>query len=117
MLSSHIILHLLHVLIIAPSLIYVGLARDSLPEWVFYTLGGVGAFLLIYQLYKAYLKIKEGKSAWVNWIHVFLIAPLLILMGVLQKDTERRYFEMLLLLGFAALGYHGIYLIRAITMA
>jgi hypothetical protein len=68
-------------------------------------------------LYKAYGKIKEGKSAWIQWIHVFLVAPLLILLGVLRKDTDRRYFEMLLLLGCGALGYHGIYLIREIILA
>jgi len=117
MLSSHAIINLMHVLFIAPLLIYVGIARDSIPEWMFYVLGGLGVIVLLYQLYKAYGKIKEGKSAWVNWIHVFLIAPLLILMGILRKDTERRYFEMLLLAGCAALGYHGIYLIREIIMA
>jgi len=117
MLSSHVVLNILHVLFIAPLLIYVGIARDSIPEWAFYVLGGVGVILLLYQLYKAYGKIKEGKSAWINWIHIFLIAPLLILMGILGKDTERRYFEMLLLAGCAALGYHGIYLIREMITA
>jgi membrane-bound metal-dependent hydrolase YbcI (DUF457 family) len=117
MLSSHGIINLMHVAFIAPLLIYVGFARDTIPEWLFYVLGALGVFVLLYQLYKAYGKIKEGKSAWIQWIHVFLVAPLLILLGVLRKDTERRYFEMLLLLGLGALGYHGIYLIREIILA
>jgi len=117
MLSSHGILHLVHVLFLAPLFLYVGFVRDALPDWAFYGLGALGVILLLYQLYKAYGKIKEGKSAWINWIHVFLIAPLLILTGILGKDTERRYFEMILLLGCAALGYHGIYLIREMIMA
>jgi hypothetical protein len=117
MLSSHGIINLMHVAFIAPLLIYVGFARDTIPEWLFYVLGALGVFVLLYQLYKAYGKIKEGKSAWIQWIHVFLVAPLLILLGVLRKDTDRRYFEMLLLLGCGALGYHGIYLIREIILA
>jgi hypothetical protein len=37
-------------------------------------------------------------------------------MGVLRKDTDRRYFEMLLLLGCGALGYYGIYLMREMML-
>jgi hypothetical protein len=76
----------------------------------------VGIIVLLYHLYRAFIKIKDGKSAWVNWIHIFLIAPLLLLIGYLGKDAERRYFEMMLLLGFAAIGYHGVYAIRSFFM-
>jgi hypothetical protein len=51
-----------------------------------------------------------GKSAWVNYIHIFLVGPLLIYIGHTGKHTERKYYEMLLMLGFASIGYHGYYL-------
>ena len=35
-----------------------------------------------------------------------LVAPVLFWIGYSKKDTPRQAFEMLLLLGFSALGYH-----------
>ena len=110
--TSRAPLHLLHLVALGPLFIYVGLERENVPDNVFTGLGLLGLLLLFYQSYKAYLKLKDGKSAWVNWIHILLIAPLLLILGYLKKDASRRYFEMLLLLGFAAIGYHGLYLMR-----
>lgn len=110
--TSHLPIHLFHLLTVGPLFLYVGLERENVPDNVFTGLGLLGLVLLFYQSYKAYLKLKDGQSAWVNWIHILLIAPLLLILGYLKKDASRRYFEMLLLLGFAAIGYHGLYLIR-----
>jgi hypothetical protein len=104
-------INLLHTLLIAPIFIYVGMNRDQVHEYVFYALGLIGAIVLAYHSYKAYTKLISGQSAWINWIHIVLVAPLLLLLGYLKKDANRRYFEMLMMLGFAALGYHGFYLI------
>jgi hypothetical protein len=104
--------HLLHLLAVGPLFIYVGLERENVPDQVFTGLGILGLVVLFYHSYKAYLKLKDGNSAWVNWIHILLVAPLLLILGYLKKDASRRYFEMMLLLGFSAIGYHGLYLIR-----
>ena len=101
-----------HVAILAPLFIYVGLQRDQVNDYVFYALGLMGAVVLVYHAYRAYMKLTAGQSAWINWIHILFVAPLLLLLGYLKKDANRRYFEMLLMLGFAALGYHGFYVIR-----
>jgi hypothetical protein len=114
--ASQMINHLFHSLILGPAFIYIGYAREQIPDAVFYILMGLSVVLLLYHLYRAVEKIKEGKSAWVNWIHIFLIAPLLFIVGYLGKDASRRYFEMMLLLGFAATGYHGLYAIKDLTM-
>jgi succinate dehydrogenase hydrophobic anchor subunit len=103
---------LIHVLGIGPLFIYVGLQRDQLPDYMFQLLGVLGLLLLVYHSYRAFILLQENKSAWVNWIHIFLIAPLLLVLGYLKKDASRRYFEMMLMLGFSAIGYHGLYLIR-----
>jgi len=104
--------HALHSLAIGPFFVYVGIQRENTPEPIFTVLGILGLVILFYHSYLAYTKLKEGKSAWVNWIHILLVAPLLLILGYLKKDASRRYFEMLMLLGFAAIGYHGLYLIR-----
>jgi hypothetical protein len=114
---SHAALHVAHVAAIGPALIYVGANHDSLPDSAYTALLLTGVFILFYHAYKAWLKLKNNQSAWVNWIHVFLVAPLLILVGYYKNDAARRYFEMILLLGFAAVGYHGYYLIRDSVMA
>jgi len=107
--------HLIHLLAVGPLFVYVGLHRENVPDAVFNALGDVGLVVLFYHSYKAYLKLKDGQSAWVNWIHILLVAPLLLILAYLKKDANRRYFEMMLLLGFAAIGYHGLYLIRDTT--
>lgn len=104
--------HLFHILAVGPLFLYVGLQRENVPEHVFTAIGLLGLIVLFYHSYKAYLKLKDGQSAWVNWIHILLIAPLLLILGYLKKDANRRYFEMMLLLGFSAIGYHGLYLMR-----
>ena len=104
--------NLFHVLAVGPLFIYVGLMREKVPDAVFNILGAVGLVVLFYHTYRAYGKLKENKSAWVNWVHIFLVAPLLLLLSYLKKDANRRYFEMLLILGFAAVGYHGLYAAR-----
>lgn len=110
--DSHLQLAIFHAAIIAPLFIYVGLARDQVPDSVFYALGVTGVFIALYHSYRAYEKLKEGKSPWVNYIHIFLVAPLLIILGLNRKTANRKYFEMLLLLGFAGGGYHTLSIIR-----
>lgn len=105
-------LNLTHVALLGPLFVYIGFARERVPDHVFNVLGFLGLVMLAYHTYRAYTKLKENKSAWVNWIHIFLIVPLLLILAWMKKDASRRYFEMLLMLGFAAIGYHGLYLIR-----
>lgn len=115
--ASPIALHASHALLIGPALIYAGLMPDSLPEHAYTGLLVLGVVILAYHSYRAYYKLKDNRSAWINWIHIFLVAPLLMIVGYLKKDASRRYFEMIMMLGFAATGYHGIYLIRDIISA
>jgi hypothetical protein len=105
------LINVLHVLLIAPALIYIGYIRD-VPDVVFHGLLGLGVVLVLYQGYRAYEKYAAGANPWVNLIHVLLVAPLLVVVGYWGAETPRRYFEMMMLLGFAALGYHGLYMIR-----
>ena len=110
--NVHTQLALLHALVLAPFLLYIGLAREQVPDSLFTALMGIGAVILGYHAFKAYGKIMQNQSAWVNYIHIFLVAPLLIIIGFYGKNASRRFFEMLLLLGFSALGYHGLTLVR-----
>lgn len=112
MLDKHTIIHLFHILLIGPLFIYVGIKRETIPKLMFPFLLVLGAFITLYHIYLAYNKLKQGQSAWVNYIHFLIIGPLLVYIGYQGLETTRKYFEMLLLLGMAAIGYHGYYLIE-----
>jgi hypothetical protein len=110
-------LSLFHTFAVGPAFLYIGLNPQSVPDSAYTALLVTGALILAYHAYKAFTKLRDGKSAWVNWIHIFLVAPLLMIVGYLKKDANSRYFEMMLLLGFAAIGYHALYLIRDMMVA
>lgn len=89
--------------------LYVGFGRDKLSKYVYHLLWIVGLVILGYHMFRAYTKFTIGKSYWVNLIHIFIVAPLLIYIGYHQEKTARYYFEILLMLAFASIGYHGYY--------
>ncbi len=99
---------LFHVLIVASLFLYVGIRRTEIPAFMFPLLLGLGAVIIPYHAYKASVK----KSGWVNYIHIFLVGPILMYIGYNGVETERKFFELVLMMGFAALGYHGYYLLE-----
>ncbi len=105
--DGHIFLNLFHVLLVAPFFIYVGIMKSAVPPAVFTTLIVLGAVLIFYHGYKFVLRALKGSGyAWVNAVHALLVGPLLLYIGLKGADTERPYYEGLLLFAFAALGYH-----------
>ena len=71
----------------------------------------IGIIIILYHGYKTYIKVKDNKNPWVNLFHIFFVGPLLIYIGYNGEKTTRKFFEILLMLGFASIGYHGYYLI------
>ena len=110
--STGIVIHLLHVFIIGGLFLYVGLTRNAIPQWLFLVLLWLGGIILIYHIYKAYLRIANNANPWVNLIHIFGVAPLLLLIGYHREKTPRYMYEFLMLFAFASIGYHGLYILR-----
>ncbi len=104
--NIHTSLSLFHVLFVAPLLLYVGIQGSKAPTWIFYLLGALAVGIGAYHGYRAFLKLSEGRSAWVNWIHLLLVVPIFAWIALQQKETPRRAFELVLMMGFATLGYH-----------
>jgi hypothetical protein len=105
--TSHINLSLFHIFLVAPFFLYVAFMRGQLVPWVFMMLTGLGLVLLVYHAYKSVIKWKaHSPSVWVNIFHVLIVAPLLLFIGSQSYDTPRWAFEVLAMMGFAALGYH-----------
>lgn len=96
-----------HVLILTPALLYVAFTRSNNPAWVYTTLLVVGILILVYHGYKSFVRVMQRSPyAWVNIIHTFIIAPLLIYIGFYGRDSPRSSYELLAMVGFAGLGYH-----------
>ena len=98
---------LLHVTVIVPFLLYIGFNRAATPDWMYSVLFGTGIIVLLYHSYKAIARlIAASPVVWINLIHVFLIAPLMLWIGYYAKRTERPAYDMLLIAAFGALGFH-----------
>jgi len=108
--NSHTFVHLFHILIVGSLFIYVGINREKIYGGLFSVLFYLGIVIIVYHLYKIYGYLNAGKNIWVNIIHVFIIGPLLIYIGYHGEKTARKFFEVLLMLGFASIGYHLYYL-------
>jgi len=62
---------------------------------------------VVYHGIKAMIRYySKSLSLWINIIHALLIGPLLIWIGFFGKKTSRPAYELLLIAGFGALGYH-----------
>ena len=104
--------HLFHILLVGSLFLYVGIKRTLIPTQMYPILLGLGIIIIFYHIYKVYNYIKLGKGYWVNLIHIFIVGPLLVYIGYNRENTSRLYFELLLMLGFASIGYHGYYLFQ-----
>ena len=105
-------IHLFHILIVGSLFLYVGIYKTTIPSIMYPFLLGLGLIVIFYHSFKAYNYMKQGKGYWVNLIHILLVGPLLVYIGYHREKTARLYFELLLMLGFAAIGYHGYYLLE-----
>lgn len=110
--NPRILVQLFHILIVGGLFLYAGIVQEKMAKYLFTIFFILGVGILGYHLFRAYIKMISEKPYWINLIHIFIVAPLLIYIGYYKENTSRRYFEMLLMLGFASIGYHGYYLIR-----
>ncbi len=108
--NSRNLLHLFHILVVGGLFLYVGIHRDKISNGLFNLLFYLGIFIILYHLYKAYGYLEMDKAFWVNLIHILIVGPLLVYIGYNGEKTSRKFFEILLMLGFAAIGYHAYYL-------
>jgi len=110
--NINLLVHLFHIIIVGGLFLYVGINRDKIYGWLFKILFYLGFIIILYHLYKVYGYLKDGKGIWVNLIHIFIVGPILIYIGYNGVKTARKFFEILLMLGFASIGYHLYYLFK-----
>lgn len=111
MTTSLVYVHLFHILFVGTLFLYVGINGIKTPTFIFPILLFLGVLIIVYHSYKAYVKSTLNKSNWINYLHILLIGPLLIIIGLNGAETSNKYFQLLLMAGMAAIGYHGYYLL------
>ena len=105
--DTYLLIGILHVVVIVPFLLWVGFNRAATPDWVYHVLFGTGMLIILYHGFKAIGRyFAKSPVLWVNLLHVFLVAPLLLWIGYHEKKTERPAYDMLLIAAFGAFGYH-----------
>ena len=112
--DMHFFVHLFHILIVGLLFLYVGIYYKNMPKTLFSVLFYLGIVIVVYHIYKAYNYMIAGKNYWVNLIHILIVGPLLIYIGFNKENVQRLYFEILMMLGFASIGYHGYYLVKSL---
>jgi hypothetical protein len=105
--DNHFWIAIIHLLFVVPLFLYVGFTRSETPRWLYLALLAIGVIVLVYHGFKLIVRLKNRSGySWVNAIHVLLVAPLLMYIGYNKKETPRSAYELLLMAGFAAGGYH-----------
>ena len=97
---------LAHVLVFSLILAYIGIRQTKMPAFAYPIILGLGALVIGYHIYDAVYK----KDAWVNYIHIFLVGPVLVYIGLYKTNTPPKIFEMALIIAFASFGYHAYHL-------
>lgn len=103
------ITQLVHILVIAPFLIYVGLTRPQSSVY-YLVLGLLGVLLLLNFTYK--LMSAKSVRGWLV-IHAYIFSALFLYMAWFGRESADISFSLLIAIGSAAAGYHAIRMLSA----
>lgn len=110
--NKHTIIHLFHIFFVCGLFFYIAIYKTEIPHIMYKILLGLGGIIIAYHSYLSYNKFLNKKMYWYNVFHVLVVGPLLVLIGLNGEKSPRYYFELLFMLAFATLGYHGYYLLQ-----
>lgn len=111
--NPHIIISLVHVLLLGPFLIYLGLYKPEC-KYFYITLCILAFVILGVGIYKY---LHNSLYAWLI-VHLILFATLFLTVSVLRftnQEIPPYLYSFLLAIGIAAVGYHTIKIYKAVT--
>ena len=76
--GKDLFIHLFHILIVGSLFLYVGIQKYKIPNFMYSVLIAFGTIIMLYHSFKVYTKLKLGVNPWINYIHIFIIGPLLL---------------------------------------
>jgi len=104
--NKHNFIYLFHILFVGPLFLYVGIKNIQTNKYLFTFIEYLGIIVILYHSFKAYKKIMDNKSAWINYFHIFLIGPLLFIIGYNKQETSNKFFQLLIMAAMATIGYN-----------
>jgi hypothetical protein len=111
--SNLFYIHLIHIIIIGSLLLYVGIKGKTMPQFMYHILLVIGILILVAHGYSVISKYGQKNSGlWVNLFHIFIVAPVILLIGLKREQAPYYLFQFMIMLGFAAIGYHGYFMIK-----
>lgn len=110
----HMILSLFHLVMVVPLFLFVGYQRSDTPRWVYVSLLSIGLVVMVYHGFRLVTRYGRSTLVWVHALHLFLVGPLLCYMGYYGRDTPRFAYELLLIMGFGAGGYHLFQMVKGL---
>ena len=108
MLARWQLLAIVHALIIGPLLIALGEAGKSLPNEAFSAVAIVAIIIAAYHTYRYFTNGMRG----INLFHILVVAPVLLYIGIRGKSHAGFAFPLATMIGFAAIGYNLLNLIK-----
>lgn len=103
--NTELLIYTSHIFLFGPLLIYIGNNYgENIPNALFNLLLIIGIGMMIYHSYLVY---KNGfSSGFIYLLHAVLFAPVLIYVGFMKKKSFWGAYSLLMIIGFAAIGYH-----------
>ena len=101
-------------ILIVPLMLYIGIMREQVSDSIYKVFGIFGLANFLINAYWLYSYRKVENNHWLYYINLFLVSPVIIIIGVNGKYTKSKYFEMLLMISFALFGYQLLSVIREI---
>ena len=91
-----------HIFVVGLLFLYIGIYKEKIDVKLYDYIYYLAIIIILYHSYKVYIQ----KDTWVNYIHILFIGPLLLTIGKNNIQTPYYYYEMLLILGFGAIGFN-----------
>lgn len=103
------LLFLFHIFIVAALFFYIGIARNKISPWFYNLMGILAIIIIVYHIYRIYT---HGlKTVFWNYLHVIVIAPLLLYIAYAKNTTPRVIYDIFIGLGAAALAVNAYFMV------
>jgi hypothetical protein len=97
-----VIVHIFHIIFVGGLFLYLGIRQNAAPSWLYTAVVFLGIAIIIAHG----LKLIKNRYSLVSWFHVLIVAPLVIYIGRTGPHTPAIAYNLILLEGVLAIGYH-----------
>lgn len=99
-LSYFRLLFLFHIFLVTLIFLYIGFARKNIVNWFYYFVAILAIIIIIYHIYRLFTHGLKEKF-W-NYMHLLLIAPLLLYLFYKKANTPEYIYDIFIGLGAAS---------------